>query len=83
MFTKFRRLVTVVVIVALVLLALFFTLFYFREYITNYFVHATFTQMDVPQHTRLLVLSPHPDDGVIAAGGLMERVLATGGGFPD
>ena len=79
MFTKFRRLVTVVVIVALVLLALFFTLFYFREYITNYFVHATFTQMDVPQHTRLLVLSPHPDDGVIAAGGLMERVLATGG----
>lgn len=29
--------------------------------------------------TRLLVLSPHPDDEVLGAGGLMHRVIAAGG----
>ncbi len=33
----------------------------------------------VPPHTRLLVVSPHPDDGTLAGAGLMTRVLATGG----
>jgi len=29
--------------------------------------------------TRLLLISPHPDDGVLAAGGLVARVVAAGG----
>ncbi len=33
----------------------------------------------VPPHARLLVVSPHPDDGTLAGAGLMARVLATGG----
>jgi LmbE family N-acetylglucosaminyl deacetylase len=34
---------------------------------------------DVPEATRLMVIAPHPDDEMLAAGGLMQRVLATGG----
>jgi LmbE family N-acetylglucosaminyl deacetylase len=34
---------------------------------------------DVPEATRLLVIAPHPDDEMLGAGGLMQRVLATGG----
>src|SRR5882762_5052544 len=34
---------------------------------------------DVPEATRLLVVAPHPDDEMLAAGGLMQRVLETGG----
>ena len=33
----------------------------------------------VPPSTRLLVVAPHPDDEVIGAGGLMQRVQAGGG----
>jgi LmbE family N-acetylglucosaminyl deacetylase len=33
----------------------------------------------VPQSTRLLVVAPHPDDEVIGAGGLMQRVHVGGG----
>ena len=35
--------------------------------------------LDVPGGTRLLVIAPHPDDEVLGAGGLMQRVHATGG----
>jgi LmbE family N-acetylglucosaminyl deacetylase len=35
--------------------------------------------LDVPTATRLLVIAPHPDDEVLGAGGLMQRVKATGG----
>src|SRR5262249_16189059 len=35
--------------------------------------------LDVPAGTRLLVVAPHPDDETLGAGGLMERVHATGG----
>jgi LmbE family N-acetylglucosaminyl deacetylase len=35
--------------------------------------------LDVPAATRLLVIAPHPDDEVLGAGGLMQRVHATGG----
>jgi len=35
--------------------------------------------LDVPAGTRLLVIAPHPDDEVLGAGGLMQRVKATGG----
>ena len=35
--------------------------------------------LDVPEATRLLVIAPHPDDEVLGAGGLMQRVKATGG----
>src|SRR5262245_52083561 len=34
---------------------------------------------DVSYDTRLLVVAPHPDDEVLAAGGLMQHVLAAGG----
>ena len=34
---------------------------------------------DVATSNRLLVLAPHPDDEVIGAGGLIQRVLARGG----
>jgi LmbE family N-acetylglucosaminyl deacetylase len=34
---------------------------------------------DVPEHTRLLVVAPHPDDEVLGAGGLMQRVHDGGG----
>ena len=33
----------------------------------------------VPEATRLLVIAPHPDDEVLGAGGLMQRVKSTGG----
>lgn len=33
----------------------------------------------ITSSTRLLVLSPHPDDEVLGAGGLMRRVIAAGG----
>jgi LmbE family N-acetylglucosaminyl deacetylase len=36
-------------------------------------------ELGVPPHTRLLVVSPHPDDGTLAGAGLMARVLAAGG----
>jgi hypothetical protein len=35
--------------------------------------------LDVPAGTRLLVIAPHPDDEVLGAGGLMQRVKSTGG----
>src|SRR5262249_25666464 len=43
--------------------------------------------IDTPQHlepfltknTRLMVVSPHPDDETLAAGGLIQRVLKLGG----
>ena len=35
--------------------------------------------LDVPEATRLLVIAPHPDDEVLGAGGLMQRVKSTGG----
>jgi len=35
--------------------------------------------LEIPEATRLLVIAPHPDDDVLGAGGLMQRVKATGG----
>ena len=35
--------------------------------------------LEVPAATRLLVIAPHPDDEVLGAGGLMQRVKSTGG----
>ena len=35
--------------------------------------------LEVPEATRLLVIAPHPDDDVLGAGGLMQRVRSTGG----
>jgi LmbE family N-acetylglucosaminyl deacetylase len=35
--------------------------------------------LDLQPGTRLLVIAPHPDDEVLGAGGLMQRVKATGG----
>ena len=35
--------------------------------------------LEVPGATRLLVIAPHPDDEVLGAGGLMQRVKSTGG----
>jgi LmbE family N-acetylglucosaminyl deacetylase len=35
--------------------------------------------LSVPDGTRLLVLAPHPDDEVLSAGGLMQRVREGGG----
>ena len=35
--------------------------------------------LEVPEATRLLVIAPHPDDEVLGAGGLMQRVHSTGG----
>src|SRR6185436_12115926 len=35
--------------------------------------------LEVPEATRLLVVAPHPDDEMLAAGGLMQRVLSTHG----
>jgi LmbE family N-acetylglucosaminyl deacetylase len=39
----------------------------------------TAQELAVPAHLRLLVFAPHPDDETLAAGGLIQRVLATGG----
>jgi LmbE family N-acetylglucosaminyl deacetylase len=33
----------------------------------------------VPEATRLMVIAPHPDDEMLGTGGLMQRVLETGG----
>jgi len=33
----------------------------------------------ISRSTRLLVIAPHPDDGVLAAGGLIRRVITHGG----
>ena len=35
--------------------------------------------LQVPPHLRLMVFAPHPDDETLGAGGLIQRVLATGG----
>ena len=35
--------------------------------------------LSITTATRLLLVSPHPDDGVLAAGGLVSRVIAAGG----
>lgn len=35
--------------------------------------------LEVPRGTRLLVIAPHPDDEVLGAGGLMQRVHEGGG----
>jgi LmbE family N-acetylglucosaminyl deacetylase len=34
---------------------------------------------ELPASTRLMVVAPHPDDEMLGAGGLMQRVLETGG----
>jgi LmbE family N-acetylglucosaminyl deacetylase len=36
-------------------------------------------ELVVPPHLRLMVFAPHPDDETLAAGGLTQRVLTTGG----
>src|SRR5512143_3590489 len=36
-------------------------------------------ELQVPSHLRLMVFAPHPDDETLGAGGLIQRVLATGG----
>jgi LmbE family N-acetylglucosaminyl deacetylase len=36
-------------------------------------------ELQVPPHLRLMVFAPHPDDETLGAGGLIQRVLATGG----
>jgi len=41
--------------------------------------HVPPTVLTVPEGTRLLVIAPHPDDEVLGAGGLMQRVHETGG----
>src|SRR4029079_8964064 len=33
----------------------------------------------VPPATRAVVIAPHPDDETLAAGGLIQRILRTGG----
>jgi LmbE family N-acetylglucosaminyl deacetylase len=37
------------------------------------------SELVVPHGTRLLVVSPHPDDGTIGGAGLIQRVLGSGG----
>jgi LmbE family N-acetylglucosaminyl deacetylase len=37
------------------------------------------TPLQIPSGTRLLVISPHPDDELLSGGGLIQRVLQTGG----
>jgi len=39
----------------------------------------TYKELQVPPHLRLLVFAPHPDDETLAAGGLIQRVLAKQG----
>lgn len=36
-------------------------------------------RLDVPAAARMVVIAPHPDDETLAAGGLIQRILATGG----
>jgi LmbE family N-acetylglucosaminyl deacetylase len=36
-------------------------------------------ELHVPPHIRLMVFAPHPDDETLGAGGLIQRVLASGG----
>lgn len=36
-------------------------------------------ELRVPPHVRLMVFAPHPDDETLGAGGLIQRVLASGG----
>ncbi|HEV3139506.1 MAG TPA: hypothetical protein VGY57_03265, partial [Vicinamibacterales bacterium] len=36
-------------------------------------------QLTVPNGTRLMVIAPHPDDEVLGAGGLIQRVHSLGG----
>jgi LmbE family N-acetylglucosaminyl deacetylase len=36
-------------------------------------------ELQVPPHVRLLVFAPHPDDETLGAGGLIQRVLGSGG----
>ncbi len=36
-------------------------------------------ELQVPSHVRLMVFAPHPDDEILGAGGLIQRVLAAGG----
>jgi LmbE family N-acetylglucosaminyl deacetylase len=40
---------------------------------------APLSSFEVTPHERLLVVAPHPDDETLAAGGLVQRVLARGG----
>jgi LmbE family N-acetylglucosaminyl deacetylase len=42
-------------------------------------VPARLPVLAIPARTRLLVVTPHPDDESLAAAGLIQRVLATGG----
>jgi LmbE family N-acetylglucosaminyl deacetylase len=41
--------------------------------------HRTPLVYEPPEATRLMVVAPHPDDEMLGAGGLMQRVVATGG----
>jgi len=36
-------------------------------------------ELQVQPHVRLMVFAPHPDDEILGAGGLIQRVLAAGG----
>lgn len=39
----------------------------------------TASELTIPPHSRVLVFAPHPDDETIAAGGLIQQALASGG----
>lgn len=61
---------------------IFWALFYLSGFLTGWWVVkgtlGSFPAVDAK--TRLLVVAPHPDDETIMAGGLIQRVLAKGGG---
>jgi LmbE family N-acetylglucosaminyl deacetylase len=40
---------------------------------------APFSTLSISNRTRLIVVAPHPDDELLGAGGLMQRVVSSGG----
>ncbi len=78
---KTRRILTPRIIIALVVILtfLFSPIAYDQTQARSNLQITDLTQMDVLSIQGLLVIAPHPDDEILAAGGLIQRVFDNGG----
>jgi LmbE family N-acetylglucosaminyl deacetylase len=73
---RWARLLRMFLLVSLVLLS---TVLYDQVQAFSNLRSTDLSPLELATGAQLLVISPHPDDEMLAAGGIIQRVLATGG----
>ena len=75
-----RRNMFNLMILSLILLLLSTVLFFSIEYISNYFVRFSLSDLEIPNSSaKVLIFAPHCDDEVLGAGDLIKKTLANKG----